>query len=566
MADLTFSTLTFPVSYPVRVVGISNSGQVFGGYADDPTPNRFAAEHGFILSGGQFTTLDVPNEAYTEVRGISDTGEVFGYYYNYYSNPPSSFTVSGGQYNFLSFPGAYYTQAQGISASGDVFGSYIDSTGTHAFTEHEGQLTLFNAPGASSTSVQGISASGQIVGTYSDGTGQHAFIESGGTFTTLNAPGASDTFITGISASGQVFGTYNDATGQHGFIESEGAFTTLNAPGASSTFVIGISASGQVLGTYNDGTGQHSFIESEGTFTTLNVPGATSTSVKGISASGQIVGTYKDATGEHVFISSSADTTHPGVTPSTLTLQVSEDQWTGQPDAQFVVKVDGQQVGDVHTVTALHSAGQTQDVSLTGDFSGAHQISVEFLNDQYGGPNADVNLYVDSFAFNGVTLPGSQATVDPSVGTQVGSGVELFRNGAATFDVTKGGLTLQMSEDDYQGDAQFQVVVDGHAVGGVQTAHASHAAGQFEAFTLQGDFSGAHQVAVQFLNDLYGGDNFDRNLYVDSISLNGQTMLGSQAALDGDSGTYAGTSAELYRNGLATFNVDDLHHAGLLMV
>ena len=91
----------------------------------------------------------------------------------------------------------------------------------------------------------------------------------------------------------------------------------------------------------------------------------------------------------------------PSAVADTLTLNVSEDAWQG--DAQFIVSVDGKQVGGVTTVTALHANGQNQDFTFR-DFWGAgpHNIGVTFLNDAYGGTaQTDRNLYVNGAALNG---------------------------------------------------------------------------------------------------------------------------------------------------------------------
>jgi len=75
------------------------------------------------------------------------------------------------------------------------------------------------------------------------------------------------------------------------------------------------------------------------------------------------------------------------------------------------------------------------------------------------------------------------------------------------------------------------VTVDGVQVGDVQTAHASHASGQWDDITFTGDFAHANRVAVQFINDANGGPGEDRNLYVGSINLNGTTYKGSDASV-----------------------------------
>lgn len=88
-------------------------------------------------------------------------------------------------------------------------------------------------------------------------------------------------------------------------------------------------------------------------------------------------------------------------------------------------------------------------------------------------------------------------------------------------------ITLNMAEDQALGeDAQFTVNVDGQQIGGLQTVTASQSAGQNEPFTFQGDWgTGQHNVTVTFANNfIYPGVSGDRNLYVDGITYDGQTV------------------------------------------
>ncbi len=125
-----------------------------------------------------------------------------------------------------------------------------------------------------------------------------------------------------------------------------------------------------------------------------------------------------------------------GSGPDTLILSVSEDAWQG--DARFIVDVDGKAVGGVQTATAAHAAGRTQDFAFHGAFgTGAHQVSVDFLNDAWGGSAlADRNLYVDGMAYDGsVVLHGSLA---------------LFQGGSQTLTVAanigvRGPVTVPMT-------------------------------------------------------------------------------------------------------------------------
>jgi endoglucanase len=225
----------------------------------------------------------------------------------------------------------------------------------------------------------------------------------------------------------------------------------------------------------------------------------------------------------------------------TITVQVSEDAYLG--DAQFIVTVDGKQVGGVNTATTMHNSGNSQTINIADSLApGAHTVGLTFLNDAYGGSNAtDRNLYVQSIAVDGkaVTLntelptSGSSAqasftvptTTDPAPApsdpVSLGSGPDV--------------LALDLSEDAYQGDAQFTISVDGQQIGGTQTVTASHANHAEQEFDVRGTFgSGSHVVAINFLNDAYGGtSSTDRNLYLDSATLNGTPVAGAALSLSG---------------------------------
>ncbi len=202
-----------------------------------------------------------------------------------------------------------------------------------------------------------------------------------------------------------------------------------------------------------------------------------------------------------------------GSGPDRILLKVSEDAWRG--DAQFTVSVDGKQLGGTQTAIASHAAGQSQTLALQGTFGSAqHTVAVSFLNDAYGGTAAtDRNLYVDGITDGTVRIAGatllSNGTMSFIVGTPPAVSVGSGTNKAV----------LHVSEDAWQGDAQFTVKIDGQQVGGTQTAMASHSAGQTQEFDILGAFTvGTHQVAVSFLNDAYGGSAAtDRNLYVDKV-------------------------------------------------
>jgi beta-glucanase (GH16 family) len=242
-----------------------------------------------------------------------------------------------------------------------------------------------------------------------------------------------------------------------------------------------------------------------------------------------------------------------GSGPNTLTLSVAEDAWQG--DARFTVTIDGQQFGGAQTVTASHTAGAVQLFTFKGDFgAGRHGVVVNFLNDAYGGPdNADRNLFVVGAALDGLSLPGATLSL-------FNTGRAAFSFGGAVPEVPASPppapislgagadtLQLRMSEDAWQGNAQFTIGVDGQQIGGVQTVTAARAAGAVQLFNVRGNFgSGSHVAVVNFLNDAYGGtDDTDRNLLIAGATLNGVEVPGAAAALTSGAQSFAftGTSS-----------------------
>lgn len=247
-----------------------------------------------------------------------------------------------------------------------------------------------------------------------------------------------------------------------------------------------------------------------------------------------------------------------GTGSDSLVLSVSEDAYQG--DAQFTVSVDGKQVGGTFTAQASHSTGSDQTFTLNGDWSvGTHTVAVNFLNNDpelYDGtPATDRNLYVDAVKYDGANLNQSLSLMSSgaqsftfSDTTPVPSATSPPPPPTAPAPVNAGtgsdSLVLKISEDAYQGDAQFTVTVDGKQIGGTFTAQAAHASGMDQLFTLNGDWDvGQHTVAVDFLNDAYAGTPAtDRNLYVDAISYDGKDT---------------GQSAAMFSQGVQNFTFSD---------
>ena len=264
---------------------------------------------------------------------------------------------------------------------------------------------------------------------------------------------------------------------------------------------------------------------------TVSTASSSSTSSSTTSSSATSSSTTGTSTTGTAVTSTAAPTLTVGSGPDTLALTINEDAYMG--DAQFTVSVNGAQIGGTLTASALHSSGATQTVDILGNFPGAaDNVSIDFLNDAYGGSAAtDRNLYVTGATINGTTVPGASLALLTS-----GAQSFNFAGPAATGTATAGVLTVDLAEDAYQGNAEFTIAVDGTQIGGVMQVTALNSQGSSEAFTFADTLSaGTHDVAISFINDAYGGSAAtDRNLYVTGVSYNGVSPAGDTASLFND--------------------------------
>ncbi|MCJ2108007.1 hypothetical protein MKK70_22045, partial [Methylobacterium sp. E-041] len=114
---------------------------------------------------------------------------------------------------------------------------------------------------------------------------------------------------------------------------------------------------------------------------------------------------------------------------------------------------------------------------------------------------------------------------------------------------------VQVSGDYYQDYSRFNVYLDGNQYGPTLAVTASHANQEVQFFGFDGDFSGVHQIAFQFVNDNGGVSGADRNLFFSKFTFDGITQSGTAAAYD--TGTTTAYAAELYKTGDAVgFNVN----------
>ncbi len=260
----TFSTFDPPGSSSSSANGINDLGQIVGSYQAGPV------QHGYLLSGGQYTTLDDPNATGPQLPGtnataINNLGDVAGGYFD------NNFVSHG----FLFSHGAYVTLDDPNAGTAGLLQGVFPGQGTIA---------------------SGINDFGQIVGTYTDANNvSHGFLYNHGTFTTLDDPAAGTngigTLVGGINDLGQIVGGYFDANNQlHGFLYSNGRFTTLDNPAASTdggTVLENINNFGQTVGVFFDANfASHAFLYSGGRFTSLDNPNAGTGDAQGTFANG----------------------------------------------------------------------------------------------------------------------------------------------------------------------------------------------------------------------------------------------------------------------------------------
>ncbi len=163
------------------------------------------------------------------------------------------------------------------------------------------------------------------------------------------------------------------------------------------------------------------------------------------------------------------------------------------------INVPSEDSADRFAFTTIDAATDT-NLAVVGDTSAA--------NFTCGGPVTGVGPYSEGDAFN-----AGEITVSPIDGSFAVRDSAAYSSLASVIGTTYGAptqapatISFLVSEDAYEGDAQFIVAVNGKQIGGAQTVTASHAAGQSETLTLL-DFFDADisQVDMRFINDRYDG-------------------------------------------------------------
>jgi hypothetical protein len=221
VATETFEGVDFPGATQQLAIGVNDSGEIVGQYADSS-----GVSHGYLQKGDNFTTIDVPfsGAVSTDAEGITNSGEIVGYWDD--ASTSHGFLISGGTYTSFDYPGAVFTIADAINNHGEITGFYADTSGVyHGFMLSGGTYTSIDAPGATATEAYGVNDNGDIVGIYclnakcaDNFETFEGYILSGGSFTTITIPGAAASGPSGINNEGVVAGVYYDAGGHHGFL------------------------------------------------------------------------------------------------------------------------------------------------------------------------------------------------------------------------------------------------------------------------------------------------------------------------------------------------------------
>lgn len=177
-----------------------------------------------------------------------------------------------------------------------------------------------------------------------------------------------------------------------------------------------------------------------------------------------------------------------------------------------VFRVDGEVI---HEFTAEDMPG---NVWMTGELKSVVDLwAADPRYDEWTGhwtdPGEPLVGYVSEASVRPGDLSGAMpGTSGPTAPPTNGSGQDT--------------VTVRVSGDAWQGDPNFALTVNGRVVDSTNLVTADHGEGEWDTLVFKGDFNldGSDRVGIQFTNDHYGwSPSRDRNLYVDSVTVNGET-------------------------------------------
>ena len=189
---------------------------------------------------------------------------------------------------------------------------------------------------------------------------------------------------------------------------------------------------------------------------------------------------------------------------------------------------------DDAVVQTWHNLGGNADA---GDYSvltyqssqnlSADQIKIEFVNDAYNAETGfDRNVRVDKIVLDGVTYETESPSVFstgtwlPSDGVQAGFRQSEYLNTNGYFQYSSGGTTIDVVFRGTTGDEKFNVEANGQVIAVWQ------ASTEFQTYSITTSENVAPgNIRINFTNDAYDpGNNYDRNLQIDRIIVNGQSI------------------------------------------
>ncbi|MGF7177602.1 carbohydrate-binding domain-containing protein [Azospirillum doebereinerae] len=250
----------------------------------------------------------------------------------------------------------------------------------------------------------------------------------------------------------------------------------------------------------------------------------------------------------------------------------------------FVLRVDGAVIGEA-TVASATQSRYVFTAKVPADK--AHALQLQYDNDDTVN-GVDRNLFVKSFEVNGKTI----LAIDPSVKYDTGAvdglnviagqtemywpgalnvslGKDLFPSATTTpTDPTPATMTSQITVKAWGVTAggqppHFKLLVDDVVVGDARVAATS--ATDYK-FTVNVDPNEAHKIQIWYDNDATV-NGVDRNLYVKSIDIDGQTIAATSQMASYDKGAVDGKfvvagQEGLFWGGALTFGVPEEYFGG----
>ncbi len=204
-----------------------------------------------------------------------------------------------------------------------------------------------------------------------------------------------------------------------------------------------------------------------------------------------------------------------GTGPDVLLFNISNTPYTA--NGRFTIAVDGVAQGTTQVVSALHNYGQTQAFAVYGTFGTTlHTVTLGFITGAAAtATTVPVQLYVDALSYDGLAVPNA-----------VTSFTKLGKYAIQTPAHQPDTLVVGLTEDAWQGDANAQISIDGQVLAQVPVT-VGNVYGTPQIFSYNGAWGGpnvAHVVQITYLNDAYAGPGADRNLHVQSITMDGTSI------------------------------------------